>query len=189
MREAGIDPTELDRLTENNKTWRDIVARRMEHLENWEKNRGHYKDWIIGTPTNRNVELQRRPLACPQCQKECGNAGGLGFHIKRMHGKSEALFKCTRCSNLFKSEATRKNHERTITGEKMMRTSKKCRTCQKVVTATNFARHRKLCSSNQTYPQEPARIYKPKYLPCPGCQKLISATNLGRHCLICCGSN
>ena len=29
VREAGIDPTELDRLTENNKTWRDIVARRM----------------------------------------------------------------------------------------------------------------------------------------------------------------
>ena len=142
----------------------------MVHLDNWEKDRGHYKDGIIGTPTNRNVQLLRRPIACPHCQKECGNAGGLGIHKKRINGKSEALFKSTRCSNTFKSEATRKNHERTCTGEKMMGTSKKCRTCQKVVTAKNFARHRKLCSSNQTYPQEPARVYKPKYVPCPGCQ-------------------
>ena len=152
VREAGLDPTELDRLTENKKTWRDIVPKRMELLEHWEKDQGHYKDGITGTPTNRNVELQKRPLAFPHCQKECGNAGRLGIHIKRMHGKSEVLFKSTRCSNPFKSEATRKNLERICTGEKMMGTSKKFRTCQKVVTATNFARHRKMCSSNQTCP-------------------------------------
>ena len=38
VREAGIDPMELDHLTENRKTWRDIVDRRMEHLDNWENN-------------------------------------------------------------------------------------------------------------------------------------------------------
>ena len=187
LREAGINPTVLDRLTENRKTAGHNSQTDGAPRQLGEESRP-LKRWNNRKPTNRIVELQKRPLACPHCQKECGNAGGLGIHIKRMHGKSEALFKCTGCNIPFKSEATRKNHERICTGEKMMGTSKKCQTCQKVVTATNFARHREMCSSNQTCPQEPARVYRPKNVPCPGCQNPISATNLARHRRIRCSS-
>ena len=40
LREAGIDWTEVERLTSDRKGWKEKVAERMEHLDRWERQKG-----------------------------------------------------------------------------------------------------------------------------------------------------
>ena len=41
VKEAGIDPTNLDVLTANRNTWKEIVRKRNDHLAKWETSRGN----------------------------------------------------------------------------------------------------------------------------------------------------
>ena len=46
--EAGIDWTEVERLTSDRKVWKEKVAERMEHLDWWEMQKGHGYIWEQG---------------------------------------------------------------------------------------------------------------------------------------------
>ena len=48
LREAGIDWTEVERLTSDRKGWKEKVAERMEHLDRWERQKGHGYRWEQG---------------------------------------------------------------------------------------------------------------------------------------------
>ena len=37
LREAGIDWAKVERLTSGRKVWKEKVAKRMEHLDRWER--------------------------------------------------------------------------------------------------------------------------------------------------------
>ena len=52
--EAGIDPNDLDRLTENRLEWRKIIRKRMSYLEKWEKSKGNREQTLETTRNERN---------------------------------------------------------------------------------------------------------------------------------------
>ena len=45
LREAGIDCTNVERLTRYRTVWKKLVRDRMSHLEKWKRQRGHEYDW------------------------------------------------------------------------------------------------------------------------------------------------
>ena len=65
LREAGIDWTEVERLTSDRKGWKEKVAERMEHLERWERQKGHGYRWEQGEERLvRNVVRGEGELVC-----------------------------------------------------------------------------------------------------------------------------
>ena len=60
LREAGIVWTEFERLTRDRKVWKEKVAERMEHLDRWNKQKGHGFRWEQGEERLvKNVERGR----------------------------------------------------------------------------------------------------------------------------------
>ena len=65
LREAGIDWTEVERLTSDRKVWKEKVAERMEHLDRWERQNGHgYRLEQEEERLGRNVERGEGELVC-----------------------------------------------------------------------------------------------------------------------------
>ena len=181
VKEAGIDPTNLDTLTANRKEWREIIKKRTNRVERWERSHGNRE---APAEFPRNTEVARRDLTCPECQKACKSAGGLSIHIKRIHRQPRNQFLCPTCQKEFNSENTMKNHAKRCQGERRVGGLVQCKQCGAWITATNFARHRKRCCPNQSRSPNP-RTYKVKYVECPQCTFPQAATNLARHLRTC----
>ena len=65
LKEAGIDWTEVERLTSDRKGWKEKVAERMEHLDRWERQKGHGYSWEQGEERLvRNVVRGEGELVC-----------------------------------------------------------------------------------------------------------------------------
>ena len=122
LREAGIDWTEVEQLTSDRKGWKEKVAERMEHLDRWERQKGHgyngYR-WEQGEERLvRNVVRGEGELVCRYegCGKVCRNRNKAGFvmHEKRMHRVNEERdrLKCERCGRGFDAEGQRVSHIR-----------------------------------------------------------------------------
>ena len=121
LREAGIDWTEVERLTSDRKGWKEKVAERMEHLDRWERQKGHGYRWEQGEERLvRNVMRGEGELVCRYegCGKVCRNKAGLVMHEKRMHRVNEekGRLKCERCGRGFDAEGHRVSHVRSCTG-------------------------------------------------------------------------
>ena len=181
VKEAGIDPTNLDVLTANRKTWKNIVRKRIDHIAKWESNRGNREPH---EEINRNNTIIRRDLICDQCEKVCRSAGGLSIHVKRMHSQASISFPCRKCQETFRTENTLKNHMKWCQGGRRIGGSTECAKCGKLITSQNLARHRKKCCPTLPEDNQP-RIYKARYVPCPQCEHPVSATNLARHLRTC----
>ena len=67
LREAGIDFTNLKALTEDRKKWKKIVRERMEHLDKWERSKGH--KWT-------GEEVERNEVSAGKKMFECGKGCG-----------------------------------------------------------------------------------------------------------------
>ena len=96
MREAGIDFTNLKALTEDRKKWKKIVRERMEHLDKWERSKGH--KWTGGEVKRNKVKVEEAVFVCEVCWKVC--KGRLVVHRRRMHEVSAGkMFNCTMGQN------------------------------------------------------------------------------------------
>ena len=92
LREAGIDWTEVERLMSDKKGWKEKMAERMEHLDRWERQKGHGYRWEQGGERLvRNVVRGEGESVCRYegCGKVCRNKAGLVMHEKRMHRVNE----------------------------------------------------------------------------------------------------
>ena len=122
LREAGLDWTEVERLTSDRKGWKEKMAERMEHLDRWEKQKGHgYRWWeqeeerLVTNEVREEGELVCRYEGCG---KVCRNKAGLVMHEKRMYSVNEerGRLKCERCGRGFHAEGQRVSHVRSCTG-------------------------------------------------------------------------
>ena len=125
LRDAGIDWTEVERLTSDRKGWKEKVAERMEHLDRWERQKGHGYKWEQGEERLvRNVGRGEGELVCRYegCGKVCRNKAGLAMHEKRMHRVNEerGRLKCERCGRGFDAEGQRVSHVKSCTGERVI---------------------------------------------------------------------
>jgi hypothetical protein len=197
LKEAGVDWTDAGRLAADRDAWRQMVVRRVEHLDRWDRQRGHHRN---------DEELVQRsqpstdddPLTCkwPGCGKTCKNKGGLVIHQRRMHGESARPdFPCPRCHIRLKTENTLINHlkvcEGVATGDDGRRG---CERCGREFSKSNIARHRKACTAGEAAggargrvrPEEVvARVHRARQKPCPLCGRMLAATNMARHMRVC----
>ena len=119
LREASIDWPKVERLTSDRKVWKEKVAERMEHLDRWERQKGHGYRWEQGEERLvRNVVQWEGELICRYegCGKVCRNKAGLVLHEKRMHrvNKERGRLKCERYWRDFDAEGQRVSHVRSL---------------------------------------------------------------------------
>ena len=108
-------------MTSDRKGWKEKVAERMEHLDRWERQKGHGYRWEQGEERLvRNVVRGEGELVCRYegCGKVCRNKAGLVMHEKRMHRVNEerGRLKCERCGRGFDAEGQRVSHVRSCCG-------------------------------------------------------------------------
>ena len=152
LREAGIDWTEVERLTSDRKGWKEKVAERMEHLDRWERQKGHGYRWEQGEERLvRNVVRGEVELVCRYegCGKVCRNKAGLVMHEKRMHRVNEerGRLKCERCGRGFDAEGQRVSHVRSSTGGAYGGEGdrRQCGGCRRWVCRANYPWHVRAC--------------------------------------------
>ena len=87
----------------------------MEHLDRWERQKGHGYRWEQGEERLvRDVERWEEELICSYegCGKICRNKAVLVLHEKRMHRVNEerGRLKCERCGRGSDAEGQRVSH-------------------------------------------------------------------------------
>ena len=185
LKEAGIDWTNLKALTEDRKKWKKIVEERTEHLDKWEKSRGH--KWT-GEEIQRNkIRGAEVVFECAVCGKRCKSKGGLVVHRRRMHEESrlKKTFECGKgCGEIFKQEANKWNHEKVCGGAVVDEGRRKC-ACGREFAKSYINRHRKKCVAAMRSVEEEAvergpKKYVKKRKTCE-CGREMDATNYARH--------
>ena len=169
QKEAGIEWTRADELAADRKTWRKKVNERMEHLAKWERSRGHFNGEDVG-PRNP-APTKETSTICAQCDKVCKSKTSLRIHVKRIHEDPQCSFECRKCKTTFNTENTMKNHIKTCGRNQQTRRGLiKCQNCQKEISKSNAARHRRTCQTEEQTTEintETARKYRAKMKICP----------------------
>lgn len=152
MKDAGMDCTEVERLTSDRDGWKRRVNERMEHVYKWECQKGNRYVWEANEERLERAERRRNDgLVCRYegCGKVCRNRAGLVMHEKRMHRVNEerVRFECGKCRRVFESEGNRISHERSCTGGAYEegRDRRQCGGCERWISKANYARHVRGC--------------------------------------------
>ena len=139
-------------LTSDRKGWKEKVMERMEHLDRWERQKGHGYRWEQGEERlMRNVVREEGELVCRYegCGKVCRNKVGLVMHEKRMHRVNEerGRLKCERCGRGFDAEGQMVSHVRSCRGGAYGGEGdrRQCGGCGRWVSRANYARHVRAC--------------------------------------------
>ena len=183
VKEAGIEPTNLNVITANRNTWKEIVRKRNDHLAKWETSRGN-RNRENAQDTPRNMTITRRDMTCPECEKICKTAVGSSIHIKRMHRQTTTSFNWRKMSNRVQIRKHAQKHQKRCQGERKVGSSTQCSKCVKIIQSSNFARHPKKCCLSASEAPQP-RKYKARYVPCPQCEYPVAVTILARHLRAC----
>lgn len=182
IKEAGVDYTKLGQLASDRKIWKQIVRKRSENLETWERRGGKRSSEERGE-RNKAVE---ESLTCDY--EGCGvvflSKAGLTIHTKRIHEISEnkVKFKCDRCDTNFELKSALVNHNRGCGGLRASSNDlRKCDKCLTEVTKSNFARHRKSCRNGEEEDQPRQPRPRGDRKACDICGLEQSKSNLARH--------
>ena len=190
VKEAGMDWTDIARLTEDRKLWKASVRERIEHLEKWER-RNALNNTEPQLDRNQRVG-QEDIFICDidGCGKICRAKAGLVTHRRRIHqiSKEKVTFKCDLCNVNFKNKCNLVNHVGGCGGAVASREGlKKCLNCQKEVSSHNFARHSKSCRGVAQQGRGGPRGNRGARKVCENCGNSVSATNYSRHLSTCLG--
>lgn len=194
LKECGADWTDVERLCSDREGWRKRVKERMEHLEVWEKQRGHRYVWGVDEErVERNERRGEIDLVCRYegCGKVCKSKGGLTLHQKRMHraAPERMRFECDKCGMNVETEGAKKNHEKTCGGGGRVG---RMRECGRWVTAGNMARHIRGCRAGEDGRERREQVGGAvgggeqqgdgrKRGPCGRCGKVVTLSNMARH--------
>ena len=162
LKEANIEPHEVEKIAMDRTSWRNVVKDRMRHIEQFEKQQGHQ----YGRHENEEL-IERRPQYEIQNDNKCKYEGcgrtfrtkaGLVIHQKRLYRTLEnaTTFRCQKCNSKFRKEATLKNHSKVCRGGKIEGDRKECRICNNLVGRTNYARHVRSCKERNNLQEERA---------------------------------
>jgi hypothetical protein len=187
MKEAGLDWTDVERLTSDREEWKSRVGERMEHLYNWECQKGHKYEW---RENEERMERKARSINVLECRYEgcgkvCKSRAGLTIHEKRMHRVAEerVRFECEICREVFETEGAKKNHARTcMGGARGMAGRRECGRCGSWVTKGNYARHVRGCvgGDDREDDREDDRV-RGRMKVCEVCGRAMSRANMARH--------
>ena len=196
LREAGIDVTDIERLTSDRDGWKRIVHERMSHLEKWERQRAHGYVWGDGeVAVERNVSDYERSLRCRYegCEKVCKSRAGLTMHEKRIHRVAEErmMFECDRCGLVLQTAGARENHRFSCTGGNQGEGRRECGYCGTWVNKGSYARHVRGCNirlgredelggDREEGVRRRGGVVGPRK-ECERCGRVLSVANMARH--------
>ena len=145
MKEAGMDPTNVGSLTKDRKEWKRLVMKRMEHLEKYERSRGH--KWTGGGVRRNQTREEEVVFICAVCGKSCKSKGGLVNHRRRMHERSELkkTFECKRCKLVFVQQSNLLNHAKICGGAVAPGKDRRACLCGKDYSKGYFPKHSRQC--------------------------------------------
>ena len=197
MREAGIDWTDVERLSGDRVVWKSLVNERMEHLDVWERQKGHKYEWDEGEEVRvRNVRRRDEEFVCryEECGKRCKSKAGRTMHEKRMHRVVEerVRFECEKCGEKVETAGAKVNHERACMGGGRRDGRRECVRCGSWVTVSNWARHRGTCGGGEEGAVGGAVVEersggvrgagrRGRVKACPGCGLVLTVANMARH--------
>ena len=150
LREAGIDCTDVERLSSDRKVWKDLVMERMRHLDVYERQKGHGYVWAANEQVlSRNMVSRQGELRCRYegCGMVCRSKAGLSMHEKRRHRivEERVRFECVKCGRSLETAGAKENHERACGGGRCEGGRRECGGCGRWITVGNFARHLRSC--------------------------------------------
>lgn len=133
LREAGVDWTDVERMSGDRDGWKKMIGVRMEHLDVWERQKGHQYEWSADeVGLERNVRAGMNEWRCrfEGCERVCKSKAGLVSHERRHRLAEERVrFVCERCDGVFETEVARVNHGRTCAGGGRGRGVRECGNC------------------------------------------------------------
>ena len=188
VKEAGLDWTDINRLTADRKCWKATVRERMDHLESWER---RYANGNTEPRMERNQRTtQDDNFICDidGCDKICRSKAGLVNHRRRIHqiSSEKVIFKCNLCNLEFRAEANLVNHRGGCGGAVASRDDlRRCDICQREISKSNFARHRKKCTGGDIQGQDRQGELKCDRKVCEYCGLQVSKPNYSRHLKKC----
>ena len=118
--------------------------------------------------------------------------------MKKMHKESNenVVFTCDHCNLEFPTEGSLKNNLEQCKGQQAERPGMARCECEKEVSKSNLARHRRSCTvlrnireadSRDQQDQQKSRVYVATRKACDLCGWLLSATNMARNQRSCIG--
>ena len=158
LREGGIDFTNINKLTLKRKEWKKTVMKRMKYLEKWEVRGAKRNSEERGERNLIQEDPDNFTCSWEDCGKVCMSKAGLVNHRKTIHEVSsqKVTFKCNKCHQVFQRETNLLNHIKTCNGEKQEenRDRRKCSSCKRFISSSNYARHRRNCGGGQQEERE-----------------------------------
>ena len=153
VREAGVEPSEIEKKTRERTEWKRLVKERIEHVDKWVAQKGKQYRWEQGEERVSRSQRREGGLICEYegCGKICKSRAGLTIHQKRMHREGDRVrFSCERCGKEMTTEGARASHMRSCTGGATGGGSvggnrRECGRCGNWVSTSNYARHLRSC--------------------------------------------
>ena len=173
LKDAGVEPDHMEQVVMNRRSWRPMVSERIEHMKNWEKKQAERED-------TRRDQIDSGTNDCPVCNKILKNHLGMKNHMRKMHKLDREERNCPKCGLLTACQANLISHLKSCSGT----VPRACGKCEKVISRSNLARHRKKCVEQQTATiaetQQTGVIY-----PCGICKTRVTANGWSIKCVDC----
>ena len=160
----------------------------MSYLEEWEEKKGKKVNEESGE-RNQRVQIPIIPGEVPGykceyegCELVCKSRAGLTVHRKRIHERADnkAVFKCERCGLIFNYDSNLKNHQKSCSGRLAQDPERRrCGNCDREISSSNFARHRRTCGGQN--PPPPGPRPPAARTRCNICEAMVTKSNLARH--------
>ena len=181
IREAGMDPTDMEWLTKDRKIWKGKVSERIKHLRKWEESKG--KRWSGEVVDRNEIHVNVEVYDCRVCGRVCKSKAGLVNHRRRMHEESKVKkkFVCEKCGKECKKASELKNHGKVCGGAVASSSDRVKCVCGSEYARTYFRKQRKTCAAWQG--QQVEEVARPAAArgQCPDCGKEMRKDNLARH--------
>jgi len=185
LNECGVDWTDVERLCGNRDEWKKVVKERMNHVDVWERQRGHRYEWqgdkrMIDRNERRVIDFVCRYEGCG---KVCRSKAGLVMHQKWKHRapRERVTFQCGKCGVNVETEVARMAHERTCGGGGVDGNRRECEVCGVWITKANYARHVRVCRERAGVDVRADVGPRGRRESCPLCGVVVSRSNMARH--------
>ena len=145
VREAGIDPDNVEIHANNRTRWKKQIKVRMKRIREWEEHtarkHGNNEQEVESMTRNMKRNPAKESLRCDwnNCGRLCKTKAGLKANQRTAHREKSVTFNCCKCGGFFNSHGAKQNHAEICQGA----TRGTCAHCLRILNIPNMARHKR----------------------------------------------